>query len=67
MESFDIPDRCPRCDHQTLKAWSDLNDEERMLVEKLPGSATYKCGQRKKHRFCMRCLYEEDGRQSRQA
>jgi hypothetical protein len=55
---------CPRCDSPKMKSWSELTDEEKMLVEKLPISAEIPLGQRKKHRFCTRCWFEDTGRES---
>jgi len=45
-----------------MKTWAELVDEEKMLVEKLPLSADHPLHQRKKHRFCTRCWYEDIGR-----
>jgi len=50
---------CPRCGAMKLKSWSDLTDDERFLAERLPASAEYSKDQRKKHRFCTRCWFEE--------
>lgn len=50
--------RCPRCDSR-LKVWSELNDDERIMFEKLPASAEYSLAQRKKHRICTRCWFEQ--------
>jgi len=48
---------CPRCGF-ILKSWSELDDEQRMLAERLPMSAEYTTRERKKHRFCTRCWFE---------
>jgi len=50
---------CPRCDAHKMKAWAELSDEQKMLVERLPLSAEFTLSQRKKHRFCTRCWFEE--------
>jgi hypothetical protein len=50
---------CPRCLSRKMKSWAELNDEEKMLVERLPLSADYTPAERKKHRFCTRCWFEE--------
>jgi len=42
-----------------MKAWAELSDEQKMLVERLPLSAEFTLSQRKKHRFCTRCWFEE--------
>jgi hypothetical protein len=48
---------CPKCGSM-LTQWADLSDEDKMLVERLPGSAEYPTETRKKHRFCKRCWFE---------
>ena len=42
-----------------MKGWIDLTDDEKMLVQSLPMSAEFKLEERKKHRFCTRCWFEE--------
>ncbi|HEY2866112.1 MAG TPA: hypothetical protein VGJ02_03405 [Pyrinomonadaceae bacterium] len=54
-----ISTTCPRCGAIKLKHWSDLTDDEKFLAERLPASAEYSKDERKKHRFCTRCWYEE--------
>ncbi|HEX3100351.1 MAG TPA: hypothetical protein VHQ01_01090 [Pyrinomonadaceae bacterium] len=48
-----------------MKDWEDLTDEQKMLVERLPGSAEFARDVRKKHRFCTRCWFEETQPESR--
>jgi hypothetical protein len=43
-----------------MKAWSDLTGEERLLAERLPMSAEYTIKERRKHRFCTRCWFEQE-------
>lgn len=50
---------CLRCYSPKMKNWDELNDEERMLAEKLPVSAEFTPKERKKHRFCVKCWYEQ--------
>lgn len=50
---------CPRCLSPKLKSWDELTDEQKMLAERLPMSAEYTPKERKKHRFCTRCWFEE--------
>jgi hypothetical protein len=50
---------CQRCGNPTLKPWNALDDEQKLLVDKLPASADYTLMERKKHRFCTRCWFEE--------
>ena len=53
-------DSCPRCDKRGLKTWSELTDEEREVVKRLPLSADYPLAERQgKHRWCTRCWYED--------
>jgi hypothetical protein len=43
-----------------MKAWEELNDEEREVVKRLPASADYPLEERKtSHRWCTRCWYED--------
>jgi len=50
-----------------MNNWSDLSDDEKLLAERLPTSAEYSREERKKHRFCTRCWYEETGKLPRTA
>jgi hypothetical protein len=59
VESLEFKDPCPKCGHSRLKSWDDLNADQQFLAERLPASAEYTLDQRKKHRFCTRCWYEE--------
>jgi len=61
MQGSKLMIACPRCGNPTLKAWTELDDDQKLLVEKLPASADYALLERKKHRFCTRCWYEEIG------
>lgn len=58
MESFQ-KESCPRCGHHRMKSWDELNAEQKMLVEKLAASAEISAEERKKHRFCERCWFED--------
>jgi hypothetical protein len=58
MESFQ-ENSCPRCGNYKMKSWDELSAEQKMLVERLPASAEVSLEQRKKHRFCERCFYED--------
>jgi len=52
--------RCPRCGEGRLQSWSELGEEERELVRRLPASGDYTLEERKAtHRWCTRCWYEE--------
>jgi len=50
---------CPQCHSSKLKIWDELSDEQKFLVERLPLSAEFSLAQRKKHRFCERCWFED--------
>jgi hypothetical protein len=45
-----------------MKSWSELTDEEREAVKRLPLSASYSLEERQAtHRWCTRCWYESTG------
>ena len=50
---------CPICHHRQMKTWEELTDEQKFLAERLTSSAEFSLKQRKKHRFCERCWFEE--------
>ncbi len=50
---------CPKCHHPKMKTWAELTDEQKFLAERLPSSAEFSRKQRKKHRFCERCWFED--------
>jgi len=50
---------CPKCQNPSMKTWEELNEEQKMLVERLPASAELSLEQRKKNRFCPRCWFEQ--------
>ena len=58
MKGFDEK-MCPKCHYQKMKTWDELSSEQKFLVERLPFSAEFSLEQRKKHRFCERCWFEE--------
>lgn len=52
--------KCPRCEKLGLKTWSELNDEEREVVKRLPASADSSLAERQAaHRWCTRCWFEQ--------
>ena len=54
--------QCPRCGAGQLRGWSELNDEEREVVKRLPASADYSIEERfLGNRWCTRCWYEDKG------
>ena len=44
-----------------MKRWTELDADEKFLVERLPASAEFESEERRKHRFCTRCWFEEIG------
>ncbi len=58
MKGFDEK-MCPECHHAKMKTWEELSDEQKFLAERLPLSAEFSSKQRKKHRFCERCWFED--------
>ncbi len=50
---------CPKCHSPKLKNWQELTDEQKFLVERLPLNTNFTREERKKHRFCERCWFEE--------
>lgn len=50
---------CPRCAAAKMKDWKDLTDEQKFLIERLPLNTDFALAERKKHRFCERCFFEE--------
>jgi hypothetical protein len=42
-----------------MKSWSELTEEEKELIKRLPLSATYPLEERQAtHRWCTRCWFE---------
>ena len=50
---------CARCGAAKMKDWKDLTDEQKFLIERLPLNTDFTSAERKKHRFCERCFFEE--------
>ena len=59
MKNLPVEKICPNCGALKMKNWSDLTDEQKFLVERLPLNSEFSAEQRKKHRFCERCWFEE--------
>lgn len=58
--------KCPGCLEGHLKTWSELTQDEREVVERLPGAREYSFEERQKmHRWCPRCWYESANHASR--
>ncbi len=67
MAGFGNENICPKCDYREMRSWGELTEEERMIVERMPGSSEYTAEERKKHRFCPRCWFEDAGHEPRTA
>ena len=51
---------CTACGNPKMKPWSELTEEEREVVKRLPGAADYNAGERQAmHLWCTRCWNEE--------
>jgi hypothetical protein len=51
--------RCTRCGEGTIKSWSELTDEEREVVRRLPAAADYDGEElQTMPQWCTRCWYE---------
>ena len=52
-------DRCPRCGEGRLLSWRELDDDQREVVKRLPGSVDYTQSERETlFRWCPRCWFE---------
>ncbi len=49
---------CSRCGSMTLRTWSELDEDQQMFIQRLPGCVEFTDEERKKHRFCTRCWFE---------
>ena len=59
MESLEREKICAQCGALKMKSWRELSDEQKFLVERLPLNTDFSPEQRKKHRFCERCWFED--------
>jgi hypothetical protein len=50
-----------------MRSWSELSDEGKYLVERLPFFVDVPLEERKKHRFCTRCWFEESDTKTQEA
>jgi hypothetical protein len=67
METFEPKNGCPNCGYREMRSWGGLLEEEKMIVRRLPASAEFTDEERKKHRFCPRCWFEDVGNEIRTA
>jgi len=49
---------CPKCHSRNFKPWADLDRDEKIAAEARPTKYTHQ--QRKKHRICTRCWFEQN-------
>jgi hypothetical protein len=47
--------------------WKELDEDERFTADRLPHSAEFSAVQRRRHRFCTSCWFEDNGREKRDA
>ncbi len=59
MENLERGKICPQCGAHKMKNWRELTDEQKFLVERLPLNTDFSPKDRKKHRFCEQCWFEE--------
>jgi len=65
---MEIDNQCRRCGAGRLQSWSELGEEEREIVRRLPAAVDYNLEERKaRHRWCVRCWYEESSGMTRDA
>jgi hypothetical protein len=51
--------RCARCGEGQVKSWSELTDEEREVVKRLPSTADYEAAELETMpQWCTRCWHE---------
>lgn len=58
MNCFDT-NSCPKCHFPKMKNWAELNADQQFIAERLPASVEYTKAERKKHRFCEQCWFED--------
>ena len=58
--------RCPKCQEGRLKGWSELKEDEREVVRRLPAAGDYSLTERqRRHSWCTRCWHEREEQVSR--
>ncbi len=55
---------CPKCHFPKLKNWEELSGEQKFLIERLPSNTDFTPEERKNHRFCERCWFEQVAREN---
>ena len=60
MTETSTTDDCPACGASRLRAWGELDEEEREVVRRLPAPDDGAAGEREtRRRWCVRCWHEE--------
>jgi hypothetical protein len=59
MKTSPDPIICPRCHSARLKGWPELTADEKLIFELVLKNSEYPPAQRKKHRYCVRCMHQE--------
>ena len=57
---------CVKCGSPKFKNWSELTSDEKFIAERT-SPAKFSGGERKNHRFCARCFYEDAGGEEKRA
>jgi hypothetical protein len=52
---------CPRCLAAALRRWEELDRDGKTIFERLPAAASLSASDRKRARFCTRCLFVDRG------
>jgi hypothetical protein len=55
LQMFD----CPKCGSGRIKDWRELTADEKMIISRLPAARAFTPAERKRHRYCTRCWFEE--------
>ena len=50
-----------------MKSWDELDRDEKIAIKSQPKSADFTPEERKKHRYCTRCFFEETDSEIRNA
>ena len=50
---------CPECGSPKIKLWDQLTEDEKFMIERLSGAVKFSSEERKRHRFCAQCFFED--------
>ena len=62
MKGFEHENACPKCGAAKMTTWDELDFEQKIVAERLPASVEFTRRERKRHRFCLKCWFEETER-----